>query len=47
MAWIALLQDFSQQYFKHKQAVNNVATLDVFLSLAYVAQQEGFCRYVM
>lgn len=44
LAWIGLLQDFSQQYFKHKQAVHKVATIDVILSLAHVAQQEGYCR---
>ncbi|XP_026289767.1 DNA mismatch repair protein Msh3 [Frankliniella occidentalis] len=43
-AWIGLLQEFSQQYFRHKQAVNKVATMDVLLSLAHVAQQEGYCR---
>ncbi|XP_034241241.1 DNA mismatch repair protein Msh3-like [Thrips palmi] len=44
LAWIGLLQDFSQQYFKHKQAVYKIATLDVILSLAHVAQQEGYCK---
>lgn len=45
-AWISLLQDFSQQYFRHKQAVSKVATIDVILSLAHVAQQEDYCRFV-
>ncbi|KAJ1532088.1 hypothetical protein ONE63_000717 [Megalurothrips usitatus] len=44
LAWIGLLRTFSEQYFKHKQAIQKVATLDVILSLAHVAQQEGFCR---
>lgn len=46
VAWIGLLQDFSHHYFKHKQAVLKVATIDVILSLAHVAQQEGYCKYV-
>lgn len=43
-AWLEVLELFSSQYQRHRQAVKCLATLDALTSLANVAKSQGYCR---
>ncbi|XP_076444130.1 DNA mismatch repair protein Msh3-like [Babylonia areolata] len=43
-AWEQFLKEFSEGFLRYRKAVQLLASLDVLLSLAKVAQQDGYCR---
>ncbi|KAL8616653.1 hypothetical protein ACOMHN_031635 [Nucella lapillus] len=43
-AWDQFLREFSEGFLRYRKAVQLLASLDVLMALAKVAQQDGYCR---
>ncbi|KAK7115963.1 DNA mismatch repair protein Msh3-like [Littorina saxatilis] len=43
-AWEEFLREFSEEFLRYRKAVQLLASLDVLMSLAQLARQDGYCR---